>query len=995
MSGTSSTSGVQSNDKVFIGGVVGFDDLADPNNTSLLRATGIVGLYMQEGAMGAAWDAGQVGAIAAGMAGTGPGEVELNLQPAALAVDWFTTWWHTIWTNYGLGPTEDNVIIDFSNASWSSDFAATVAEGRNFGITSFAPIFSPNNTSYALDSFSNDPQYAAIRSAAILGGALAIDAPPAYFFARGAAYQQFTYQEIQWAHQNDLRVTVIISPYGDDASFLADTQAFVASLNENNAAPTEWVVENYNSTDSTSIGSDLDANSVAGVALWVAQNYTINTDTAAASTSPTVSTISVSAPGTVAEASYGAGVTVSETISTVNLPGPIYVAVYTSNNVMESASFVPVTLGANNQGTVSLHFAQSGDYVVAENKLLSPTRWAYSSPITITDPVTAAPVLISGPGTNAVLSSGETLYDTGGLNTLILPAGGAVILSGNTANNGDLFDIRAAMATTTWDGNIGDLGKYFTTTTSNSGKDLQIFLHPTGGTSSSLLATLTSDGSSAGAFARFEQHAILTTAPSGTASSPVFISGPGVTVSLTSGETLYDTGGQNTIVFGAATNVTLSGNVLNNADAFDLRAAMATTTWDGKLSDLSNYLTSTTSNGGADLQVMLHTSGGSSSTVLATLATDGSLTGSFNRFEQECILASPLTLAKPVVISLSSPGSIQEASVGAGATVTENVTAPGLDLVYEAVYSAAGLLLSSWQPVGLDAFGSGSFSVLLPATGDYVEVVNSLTQSTIKVSSSSVVITDPVTAAPVLISGPGTNAVLSSGETLYDTGGLNTLILPAGGAVILSGNTANNGDLFDIRAAMATTTWDGNIGDLGKYFTTTTSNSGKDLQIFLHPTGGTSSSLLATLTSDGSSAGAFARFEQHAILTTAPSGTASSPVFISGPGVTVSLTSGETLYDTGGQNTIVFGAATNVTLSGNVLNNADAFDLRAAMATTTWDGKLSDLSNYLTSTTSNGGADLQVMLHTSGGSSSTVLATLATDGRIQAALGLFENHALL
>ena len=265
-----------------------------------------------------------------------------------------------------------------------------------------------------------------------------------------------------------------------------------------------------------------------------------------------------------------------------------------------------------------------------------------SAPVTITEPATvgatisapSAPVVISGPNATATLIAGETLYDTGGDDTLVLPASGSVTISGNTVNNGDLFDLRAALATTTWNGDISQLGSYLSASTTNGGQDLQVLIHPTGGTSSSILATLAAAGTMAGAYTRFLQHAVLTTAGS---AAPVFISGPGVTVTTTSGETLYDTGGGNTLVLPAAGSVTFSGNTLYNGDEFDVRAAMAQTTWNGSSASIGNYLTTTTTNGGQDLQLMIHPTGGTSSSLLATFTSVGQNINTLPIFEKQAI----------------------------------------------------------------------------------------------------------------------------------------------------------------------------------------------------------------------------------------------------------------------------------------------------------------------------------------------------------------------
>ena len=399
--------------KIFVGGVVGFADMENPANLAALIATGLVGLYTQEAAMSVAYSSGgnELQVVAQNMAGTGSGETELNLQPSSAISSWFSEWWNTVWLANGLAPTEINSIINFSSSTWVADFDATVDVGKEYGITSDAPIFSPNDASNSLTPFATNPVYSAIRSAALYGGAIAIDAPPHFFLQNSAAYQQFTYEEIQWGHQNDLRVTVILSPSNDDNTFGQDTEDFVSDLQSNNAVPTEWVVENYDTSDPDGIGSDTDPNSVSGVALWVALNA--ETNASGASTPVVTPAITISAPGSIAEAIYGAGVTVTETISTVNVFGPIYVAVYETGGVMESSTFIPVAMNSSNQGSVSLNFGHNSDYVVAENRLNTPSRYGYSAPITITEAIPQS-IAVSAPGSvaEATYSAGVTATET-------------------------------------------------------------------------------------------------------------------------------------------------------------------------------------------------------------------------------------------------------------------------------------------------------------------------------------------------------------------------------------------------------------------------------------------------------------------------------------------------------------------------------------------------------------------------------------------------------
>lgn len=101
----------------------------------------------------------------------------------------------------------------------------------------------------------------------------------------------------------------------------------------------------------------------------------------------------------------------------------------------------------------------------------------------------------------------------------------------------------------------------------------------------------------------------------------------------------------------------------------------------------------------------------------------------------------------------------------------------------------------------------------------------------------------------------------------------------------------------------------------------------------------------------------------------------------------------DTLTDTGTNNTIVLPLAGQGldTIIGNVLTNGDAFDLRAALAATTWDQQLSDLGSYLTLGTS--GSNTLVQLSTTSGGTPITVAML--DGQGSVSLSSFVSHALL
>ena len=235
---------------------------------SLSGCGGRVGIYLQEDPMTAAYKRGKLGSHPKALVSHRPTQVELNLGTPLTFPQW-----KAIWHQAGLLPTMENVIVDFwTNPDWITSFENAVRSGRQVGIMSFAPIFSPNSETLPLDSFEDNPKYAMIRMAAVYGRALSIDAPPAFFFKRGTAYQNFTYQEIQWAQRRHLRVTVIVSPYGDDNVFLTNTQRFVSMLETHDAIPSEWVVENYMSSDGNEQSCEMSPGGIGGVASWLALN---------------------------------------------------------------------------------------------------------------------------------------------------------------------------------------------------------------------------------------------------------------------------------------------------------------------------------------------------------------------------------------------------------------------------------------------------------------------------------------------------------------------------------------------------------------------------------------------------------------------------------------------------------------------------------------------------------------------------------------------------
>ena len=143
-----------------------------------------------------------------------------------------------------------------------------------------------------------------------------------------------------------------------------------------------------------------------------------------------------------------------------------------------------------------------------------------------------------------------------------------------------------------------------------------------------------------------------------------------------------------------------------------------------------------------------------------------------------------VTITDPPTITLSGPASAEASAAGAGADVTETVSAPGLTTIYESVITAAGIQETGWQAVSLDASGNGSFTAHLAATGDQIVAVDNPANPTVTATTPAVTITDPPT---ITLSGPASAEASAAGagadvtETVSAPGLTTTNIHTSGG----------------------------------------------------------------------------------------------------------------------------------------------------------------------------------------------------------------------
>lgn len=326
------------------------------------------------------------------------------------------------------------------------------------------------------------------------------------------------------------------------------------------------------------------------------------------------------------------------------------------------------------------------------------------------------------------------------------------------------------------------------------------------------------------------------------------------------------------------------------------------------------------------------------------------------------------TTTTAATITLSSPGTVQEAAPGAGATVTETVSATGLSTIYEAVFTKADVAESDWQAVTVNAAGAVSFQAHFQNTGDYVVAIDSTAAPHVSATSTAVTLTDPATTTTVA---PGIDIIGQSAA-----GMLFFEVTDTDGALTLSGNKTT-GAAETIRESI-----DGTY--VGTVHDHLADGSWSAPQASL---GAGSHSI--TLTLDGSTISATANI-------TVPAGsisTAASPMqFLSSYGGTVAAASGASITDNGFAHTLALAATGSAALYGDVLGNLDTLDLRAAMKAVGWDQKTADLGNYLSATPVNHGADLAVSVHSAGSSNASMLVTLVGQG--SQTLATVEHHSL-
>ena len=190
-------------------------------------------------------------------------------------------------------------------------------------------------------------------------------------------------------------------------------------------------------------------------------------------------------------------------------------------------------------------------------------------------------------------------------------------------------------------------------------------------------------------------------------------------------------------------------------------------------------------------------------------------------------------------ISLGNGTNIVDAGTGGGDTITiaggsSQVTLGGANNVV--TLQAGSNTVTATATASRFTAVSGTNTIYVQGTGNTITGGN-LSDSVIALNGSNS-LTSGSGTDQIRFAGSGNSVVVGKGSTtLYDSGSANTIRLAAAGTqeTQIYGAVTSNGDMFDLRALLASTAWSGNTALLGEFLSFT--SSGSDAILSVTPTG--------------------------------------------------------------------------------------------------------------------------------------------------------------
>lgn len=271
---------------VFEGGYVGFTNLSLTSAKAAL-ATGRVGLYMHGNAVSAANSAADI-AILKAFAPYGGGYFEAGQNTFFNSGDAYDTYLGGklagAWVpQYMVLNTDNNdYIITNKSGSEVADAEAWMLKVRtrfNLPNLPIAEVNTPSGTDgYLQDAFATSTQWANIRTLATYGKAFAIDIPVNNFLTQYSIspynWGEFLESQIKWCNSQGIATVAILSPNaGYTNVYYEQVQQVEAKLVADGATPSQWVVENYDTTLSTTVSTvETTPEDVNISGLWLSKN---------------------------------------------------------------------------------------------------------------------------------------------------------------------------------------------------------------------------------------------------------------------------------------------------------------------------------------------------------------------------------------------------------------------------------------------------------------------------------------------------------------------------------------------------------------------------------------------------------------------------------------------------------------------------------------------------------------------------------------------------
>lgn len=212
--------------------------------------------------------------------------------------------------------------------------------------------------------------------------------------------------------------------------------------------------------------------------------------------------------------------------------------------------------------------------------------------------------------------------------------------------------------------------------------------------------------------------------------------------------------------------------------------------------------------------------------------------------------ATDPTSATTTASTTASGSTAQSATTTSDPTTTNSITispddASPVETVSNAVITAT----------------SGNHMVFISGTGDTATLTGGTESVQAYQGGNTITTGDGNDTIRMAGSGNVVNAGAGS-NTIDDSGSNNTIVLPgSGGNDDVYGWVMQNGDTFDLRTALASTSWNGSEGTLAQYISV--ANQNNNTVVTLHPDGGSAGSVIATLQDTGPVT--LAGFLQHAV----------------------------------------------------------------------------------------------------------------------------------